>query len=80
MIGLVKVFPTYIVFSDEFKLYVKSLKITSLLMLMDIFLFFHHVCLSEGVANWRADTQAVHPPQSRMEESSHTYSCGADGE
>lgn len=37
-------------------------------------------CFSEGVAHWRPDTetQQVHPPQSRMEESSYTYSCRTD--
>lgn len=40
------------------------------------------LCLSEGVAHWRLDTetQQVNLPQSCMEESSHTNSCGADGE
>lgn len=40
------------------------------------------LCLSEGVAHRRrgTETQQVHPPQSCMEESSYTHSCGADGE
>lgn len=40
------------------------------------------VCLSESVtARWvNTETQQILPSQSSMEESSYTYSCGADGE
>lgn len=39
-------------------------------------------CRAEGIADWRVVPEALslRPPQSCMEESSHTHSCGADRE
>lgn len=40
------------------------------------------VCLSAGVAYqfFDIETQQIHPPQFDMPDSTHTHSCGADGE